>query len=355
MFHSLVHGLTTLLVGIFVAVGTASFGQSAAPPASTGKPLMVSLADVIRDLPDYIKPGKEMAYSQALENAAPQQRDAVVPALMRWVNDDRSQVRGNALILLGLLYLPSETSRVSNCSRHLPVDDLPSVAAHLKDADSRVRNATFIALGSVETCGHGMDVLTSLVVPMLHDPDSLTEYPDPFFVEADRRMLATMSPQQQAEYKSQHGPVFKLPAEGPVLLSILAAATRKPSAEVDDAIVAFLDRPDQTKSTIGDCLHTLALSYASERVNNEALTQVFERKAMTVYLLQFVTWLRLTPNQLAEQQERLVALSIDVLAHPELRKAAVAVAGCWNGERGGRCQPDTKELTEEGQRSPQPQ
>lgn len=344
-------GLTALLLGLLPVDTTAFLGQSAGAPVSTTKAPKVSLADVVRTLPDYIKPGMEASYSEAIENATAAERDAAAPGLIGWLSDDRPQVRGNALLALSFLYMPSGTSRVVTCRRYLPVEDVPIVAAHLRDPDSRVRNATFIALGSVEICGHGMDVLVDLVVPMLREPDILTEYPDPFFVESDQRMLANMSPQQQAEFKAQHRPVIKLPAEGPLLLSILAGPAQKPSVGVDDAMVAFLDRPDQTKSTLGECLHTLALSHASERVNNEALRRAFEQKPMTVNLLQFIGWMRLTPTQLAVQKEHLIALSNDESEHPEVRKAAATIAACWNGERSGRCQPITEELNEENNRS----
>ncbi len=315
----------------------------------------MSLADVIRDLPYYSGPDTAMAYAEAFENATAAERDAAVPTLMSWIKDNRPQVRAHALLSLSFLYMPSGTSRVITCSRYLPVDDVPIVAAYLRDSNSRVRNATFLALESVETCGHGLDILVHLVLSMLRDPDILTEYPDPFFLESEQRTLAQMSPQQQAELKAQHRPVIKLPAEGPILLSILTTPARKPSAEVDDAMVAFLDQSDQTKSTLGDCLHTLALSDASERVNDEAMQRVFAQKAMTVYLLQFVAEMRLTPTQLTVQKERLVALSKDESAHPELRKAAARVAACWSGDRSGRCQPFIEEIRAENNRSAEQQ
>ena len=347
----MVCGLNASLFGLLLVHGTVFVGQSVAPPASTSKAPKVSLADVVRNLPEYTKPGTELTYSEAFENATPEERDAAVPTVMSWMKDDLPEVRGHALLSLSFLYMPTETSRVITCRRYLPIEDVPIVAAYLRDPDSRVRNATFLALGSVETCGHGLDVLIDLILPMLREPNVLTEYPDPFFIESDRQMLARMPPQQQEQFKAQHRAVIKLPAEGPILLSILEAPTRKPSAQVDDAIVAFLDRPDQTKSTLGECLHTLALSHASERVDDEALRRVFELKAMTVYLLQFVAWMRLTPTQLTVQKERLIALSNDGSAHPELRQAAGTVAACWTGERGGRCQPLTEEMNQENNRS----
>jgi hypothetical protein len=307
---------------------------------------------MVRNLPDYMKPGTELTYSEVIENATPEERDDAVSGLIGWLKDDRPQVRGLALLSLSFLYMPTEKSRVITCSRYLPVEDVPVVAAHLRDPDSRVRSATFMALGSVETCRHGLDELVDLVVPMLREPDILTEYPDPFFIKSDQRMLANMTPQQQAEFKAQHRPVIKLPAEGPALLSILAVPTRTPSAEVDNAMVAFLDRPDQTKSTLGGCLHTLALSRASERVNDEALRRVFDEKAMTVFLLQFVTRLRLTPAQLAIQKERLLALSNDASERPALRRAAATVSACWNGEHTRQCQPSSEDFREDSNTQP---
>jgi hypothetical protein len=344
--------LTALLLGLLFVDGKASVGQSAGPSASTSRASKVSLAEVVRNLPDYIKPGTQLTYSEAFENATPAERDAALPGLVGWLKDDQPRVRGLALLSISLLYMPGEKDRVITCSRYLPVEDVPVVAAYLRDADSGVRTATFLALQSVEICGHGMDELIGLVVPMLREPDILTEYPDPSFIESNERMLANMTPHQQAEFKALPRPVIKLPAEGPVLLSILAVPTRKPSPAVDDAMVAFLERPDQTKSTLGECLHTLALSRASERVNDEALRRVFEQKAMTVFLLQFVGRLRLTPAQFAAQKDRLIALSNDEPERPALRKAAATVAACWTAERTGLCQPTSEEFREDSDTQP---
>lgn len=68
---------------------------------------------------------------------------------------------------------------------------------------------------------------------------------------------------------------------------------------------------------------------------------------MTIFLLQFVAEMRLTPVQLTVQKERLVALSNDESAHPALRRSARDVAACWNGERTGQCKPNSKDLSEQ--------
>lgn len=341
------YGLTALLLGLLFVDGKAAVGQSAGPSPSTGRVPKVSLAEVVRDFPDHRKPNGESGYLEAIENATDAERDAAVPRLIGWLKDERPGVRGSALLALSLLYMPRENNRVIACDRYLPVEDVPVVAAHLRDADSGVRSSAFLALQSVQTCGHGWDELVEVVVPMLREPDILTESPDPFFVRADEEMLAKMTPQQQAQFKAQHRTVIKLPAVGPGILYLLAWPMRKLSPAVDDAIIAFLDRPDQTKSTLGDCLHSLALGRASERVNDEALRRVFEQQAMTVFLLQFIDRLCLTPTQFATQKERLIALSNDESERRALRKAAATVAACWTAEGHGACQPTGDELSED--------
>ena len=307
----------------------------------------VSLADVVRNLPEYIQAEKQSAYFGAIENATNAERDSAIPNLIKWIDDEQSKVRGLALLSLNLLYIPSEKRPGAMYSTSLPVQYIPAVAAHLRDPDPALHNVAFAALQSVEYSGVGMDELIKLVVPMLREPDVVIEYPDPFFIESDKRMLAGMTPEQQAQFRAHPHKVLRLPAEGAGLLGILAMPTRQPSPTVDDAMITFLDREDQTKSTLGDCLHTLALSSASERVNNEALRRVFDQKAMTIFLLQFVSDLRLTPAQLTVQKERLVALSNDQSAHPALRRSASDVAACWSGERTGQCKPNSKDLGEQ--------
>ena len=306
----------------------------------------VSLVEVARNLPDYVDSQPQPAYIEAIDGASVAERDAALPLLMHWIDDERPKVRGLALLSLNLVYIPTETRPQTMPMASLPVEYIPAVAAHLRDPDPAMHNVTFAALQTVEYSGNGMDVLVKLVLPMLREPDVVIEYPDPFFVESDKQMLATMTPDQQAAFLAQPRKVMKLPAEGSGLVGILATQ-RTPSNTVDDAMIAFLDRDDQTKSTLGDCLHTLALSAASERVNDEALRRVFEVKGMTIFLLQFVADMRLTQVEVATERARLIALSNDESAHPSLRRSAKVVAACWTGERIGRCKPSDADLSEQ--------
>ncbi len=338
--------VAALLGGFLCAGESALKAQQIVTPASDAT-AQVSLTDMVRRFPEYAEAHDPLPYLGALENATIAERDAALPALMQWCEDKRSVVRSHALFTLWFLYMPSEKRPEPPFSNSLPIKYIAAVAAHLLDPDRGVRPVTSLALRSTEYSGIGLDDLVRLVVPMLREPDVVIEYPDPGFAEAEKQMLAGMTPQQQAEFKAMPRKPMMMPAVGQLLLDILATPRRQPSDAVDDAMIAFLDRDDMTQSTLQECLHVLALSRASERVNDEALRRVFERKAMTIFLLQFVENLRLTPAQLDVEKTRLVALSNDESAHPALRRSARDVAVCWNGNRTKPCKPSDEDLSQQ--------
>ncbi len=282
----------------------------------------------------------------AIENATTADRDAALPGLVHWLEDERPWVRSSAFLSIRLLYLPSEKRPNTLDGMTLPAQYVPPIAAHLRDRDVGVRSLALAALEPAEYSQAGRDELIRLLIPMLREPDALTEYPNPTFIEGEKRMLAGMTPEEQARFKAMPRKTIKLPAEGPVLLSFLTK-WQQPSTVVDDAIIAFLDRQDQTKSTLVECLHILALGSASDRVDDEALRRVFEQKAMTIFLLQFVPSLRLTPAQLALQREHLLALSNDESANPALRRSARDVAECWVTAPSSSCRPSDKDVSEQ--------
>lgn len=335
-----------VIAAMLLGSGTPLSAQQGSRPTQNVPTTTISLAEVSDHLPDYLGQGSQAAYLVAVENATATERDAAIPSFMKWSDDSNPKVRGLALLSLNLLYLPSDKRPGPPYSSALPVQYIPAVVAHLHDPDPGVRKVTFAALQSVEYSGVGMQELIGLLLPMLRDPDVLVEPPDPFFVESEKRMLDRMTPEQRAQFEAHPRKVIRLSAVGPGILGVLVLS-RQPSAAVDDAMIAFLERADQTKTTLDDCLHILALSNASERVNNEALNRVFQEKAMNIFLLQFISQLRLTPEHLAENKQRLVALSNDSSAHPALRRSAADVAACWTEQRTGMCRPDDKEMREQ--------
>lgn len=311
------------------------------PVPQTAPITHITLAELVEHLPEYLGNQHEATYIDAVDNASPATRDAVIPGLLSWAANDDPKMRGFALLTLYLLYLPSEQRAERPNTASLPTKYLPTVVAHLRDPDPGVRRVTLTVLTPTMYTGTGYPELVQLLLPLLKESGILTEAPDPFFTESDKAIAAQMPPAQRQAFLARPHKIIKMPAEGTGIFSLLL---RAPSITVDDALIAFLDRQDQTISTIGDCLHSLALSSASERINDEALRRTFELHAMTIYLLQFVTNLRLTPAQLTTERERLIALSNDPSAHPALRRSAHDVAACWDGDRHHACKPSDEDL-----------
>lgn len=327
-----------------IAVGLPAWSAAQAPNPSTAS--RRTLVEAVEHLPEFLPPDSRRAFVDRIESATVPERDEAIPKLMPWVEDERPEMRRLALLTIYLLYLPSASRAGQGFRVSLPARYVPAVTAHLRDPDREVRKAAATALLPTEYSGEGKDDMVKLVVPMLRDPDILTEYPDPFFVEADRQMLARMTPAQRTAFASHPRKVITLPAQGVELLALLTGPTLHPTNTVDDAIIAFLDREDQTKSTLGACLHTLELGRGSERVNDEALRRAFEKKAITIFLLQFITRLRLNGDQRDAWKARLLELSNDPSAHPAPRRSAAAVAACWK-ERDASCRPSEQDLSEQ--------
>ena len=339
---------TGLFAGLLFAAANILNIQQTSVYASLASAPQVSLPELVRKLPAYTEPYQREVSSAVIENASLQERNAVLPDLMSWLGDERPNVRSTALAFVCMIYSPSGSLQERSETRSLPLQYIPAVAARLRDPDPTVRRFALVALQPAEDTGIGMSEVATLVLPMLREPDILTEYPDPFSVESDKRLLAAMTPEQQAAFQARPRKIIRLPAEGVELFGLLAVAQRyDPSTSVEQAMIAFLDRKEQTKSSLAACLQTLALTSASERVNNEALRRVFEQKAMTVFLLQFVSDLQLNPADLSVQKQRLLALSNDQSAHPALRRSAKAVAACWTGHQTGHCKPSSKDVQQQ--------
>ena len=110
------------------------------------------------------------------------------------------------------------------------------------------------------------------------------------------------------------------------------------------AVIAFLQDPGHSQETVSDLLHNIALSNANERVNDAALQIVFQRHAMSIFLLQFVARMKLTAQDLEVERGRLYTLAADSATHPALRRAAKAVADCWTNDAPYTCKPSEEDL-----------
>ena len=319
-----------------------------AQATATGSATPQTLAAFVNSLPEDVQPDGTgnpafLTQVESLSKVTAAERDAAMPQLMQRVDDNRPAVRTLALFVLWALYQPQPGPQGAPAA--LPQQYLPRVVAHLHDAVPDVRPLAMLALQPVLFHPSSRDELLALVLPLLQAPDALVAYPDHRNDVIHARLIAKLPPSAQAQFAAQYRqPMY--PALGPELLWLVL---RPGSTQQDDAILAFLDRTDQTPDTLSESLRAIALNRGSERVANEALRRVFAQHAMSVFLLQFVSNLALTPAEVAAFQPQLLALAADPSTEPQLRHAATTVTACWSAASRGTCRPDSENFVTHGQ------
>ena len=103
------------------------------------------------------------------------------------------------------------------------------------------------------------------LLPILREPDALMKYPDHRGDAANAAMMARMRPRVAAQINgARNQPVFA--PIGPELLRLLAPSAAQQDA-VDEAILAFLARPDQTPQTLREVVRSISLNPQDERLN----------------------------------------------------------------------------------------
>ncbi|MDE1160521.1 MAG: hypothetical protein PW792_01090 [Acidobacteriaceae bacterium] len=175
--------LALLCAGTLCAAAPYGAAQRA---ATTPAEPNLTLGSLVEHLPEHVSPANPLQISMVAEEATASERDNAIPQLIRWTSDERLRVRQNAMMLLGLLYLPGAKRPAHSPYASLPVQYLPTIAAHLRDPDLILRRGAFLALQPTELSGSGLQELIHLVLPMLREPDVLVQAPDPFFIESQQ-------------------------------------------------------------------------------------------------------------------------------------------------------------------------
>ncbi len=146
------------------------------------------------------------------------------------------------------------------------------------------------------------------------------------------------------------------PAIGPQMLWVLlrAGATyhRDPvtnitegedSPEVQEAIIAFLRRSDQTPSSVAESIRALTLAQAQNPNVNGALLRFLDSSnpEMQRVVLTSIRGLTLTPEDYASARARVTHTAKDTAMPPDIQKLASDVLSCWPNDRHHAC-PSTE-------------
>lgn len=256
-------------------------------------------------------------YVEAFGKSSAADLAKVLPQLVDAFEDPQPNVRVGAM----LAFYTAASDRTSsgdpdNAVLKVLCPALAQLMPHLDDPDPRVHGTATLAYMQFLFLPEARAILLPALVERLKAP--LVE-------QAEERETANplIVPGRKFPQRSLEGAEKGVEAVGTVAL------LGPDDFATNDAIITYLNRPDQTKVTLAACFQNIALSHANERVNNEVIRLIFEHRAMSIFLLQYLAQMQLTSNDYSVERGRLIALANDPSTHPALQRASKAVSKCW--------------------------
>ena len=154
---------------------------------------------------------------------------------------------------------------------------------------------------------------------------------------------------------TRKSPAGKAPSIGPQMLWVLLSADAtfhrdpvtnipegKDTPEVQQAIVTFLRRPDQTAESLSETVRALALAQVQNPPVNAELSRLLDSTDPIVQraILSHIATLTLTPEDFASAHTRVTQLASSAATPIEIQKLAKTLLTCWSNDRHyGVCPP----------------
>ena len=255
-----------------------------------------------------------------------------LPSLVRLSeSEDGPQSRNALFVIYGIASrqkagLPENQRENDIAAAQLVVPYIPRLAPRLFDPDMLRRSVSLMTFQSLAAVRPAPPELIAAAIQVLQDPRSTIQLPD----------AATRSPARKA------------PSMGPLMLWVLlpAGATfyrdpvtgiteRQDSPDVQQAILTFLRRPDQTAESRTESIRAMALAQPQNTAVNAELLRWLDSSdtSVQVSLLRNLPRLTLSPADFAWGNARVKQLSEDPAAPNDVRMLATALLGCWNNDR----------------------
>ncbi len=266
-------------------------------------------------------------------NAAPLvEIEQELPALVGLTESLNLQQRGNALLVLyGIAErqkagLPENRREMDLSADEAIVPYISRLAPRLNDPSTANRNLTLILFQALAAVRPAPPELLKVALMVLQDPLSTQAMPD-------------------TTGKSPNG---KTPSIGPQMLSILLFADAKfhrdpatnivegqDSTEVQQAIVTFLRRPDQTAESLAETVRVFALAQVQNPPVNTELLRLLDSTNPDVQraILSHIATLTLTSEEFASAHARVAQLAASANTPMEIQKLARVLLTCWSNDR----------------------
>jgi hypothetical protein len=296
---------------------------------STQSRSLASIPQELKANPDRSDPEWAAGLDDVIRSATPAEINETIPALMALNEAPNPQLRGEALLVLyGIAMGPSHREGGSNFELMVPY--IPRLAPRLMDSFAPARGISVILLQGMAGIRPTPPELIKAAVAVLQDPGSTQMMPDaknkPPFDRAASMGAQVLWVLLPAGASFHRDPATNI-TEG------------EDSAEVQEAILTFLRRPDQTSESLSECIRAIAVAQPQNPAVNAQLMKLLDYPDVLVReaLLRHITGLTLTPEDFADAKGRVERTVTDAGEPAELKQLASAILQCWQNDRHKLC------------------
>jgi hypothetical protein len=322
------------VLALIVLVAESVVAQSTAPPRK-----LASIPQQLEAASEGLDPQWTTELDSIVQSATIDEIREVLPALVHLTESPNEKIRGNALFVLWAITTKKKASLPEN-RRELDLTAAEAIVPYIPRLKPRLTDST----NPSRPLSHQLFQAFVFIRPT-----------PPELIKAALTVLKSpesTQPMVDTTHKLPVGLTGSSP--GPQMLWILlpAAADFHPdpatniiegsdSPEVQEAIIQFLRRSDQTTESLCESMRALVLAQAQNPAVNAELLPLLSSPDVIVQknALQSIGGLNLSPEDFATARARVTFLAKDPNTPMDVRQIASSLLPCWSNDRHHRVCP----------------
>jgi hypothetical protein len=295
-----------------------------------------SLASVPQELeahPEHADPEWAAGLDGVVKSAAPGEIKETVPALVTLTESSNPKLSSGALLVLYAIAVGQSSGAGGAANYDYLVPYISRLAPRLMDPYRPNRGMSLLLFQALAFVRPTPPDLIKAAVAVLQDPRSTQMMPD-----TTNKSLTGNSSSMGAQMLW-------------VLIPAGASYHRDPatkitegqySADVQEIILAFLRRPDQTTESLSECIRAMAVAQPQNPAVNAQLIRLLDYPDVAVReaLLRHVTSLTLTPEDFSYARGRIARIVTDAAEPANLKQLANSILPCWQNDRHVMCRAE---------------
>jgi hypothetical protein len=311
------------VLALIVLVAESVVAQSTAPPRK-----LMSIPHQLEAYPAGLDPEWTGELDGIVQSATIAEIRQVLPALVSLTESPNAQLRGNALLVLYAIATRNKAGLAEN-RRELDLMADEAMIPYLSRLEPRL-----------------MDSATQSRALLLFQALAFIRPTPPELIKAALTVLQSSQSTQAIPDTTDKAATGASP--GPQILWVLLPAAadfyRDPatnitegrdSPEVQEAIIQFLHRSDQTTESLSESIRALALAQPQNPAVNAELLPLLDSSDVIVQrvLLRNIARLTLSSGDFTTARARVTSISTDPNTPIDLRKIASSLLPCWSNDR----------------------